>query len=334
MDAAFNASLVNTNCNRFWIPCPDARIEGLDELIEMNLFSADDMWWKKSKSLSEMLYSLLDRSIELKVAQQLANSDIERMLSIGDDVKGLQSLQMGLKFFVNVIDDAEFFEDAAICFQEAEGLRYLNHYVIFQEGCVYLFSEKKRDLNKAAEYFEKTARFARVDPNPPAIALSELFASGINEYASLNSDAARIQSFASRSYSNAALVRYLQEQFAQAVSLQEKAYSLFPSSENALYLAKFYVRNNQEEKAIRIISEVIEDDPSYVYAICGDPDLLSVKRCIQIVNNKVESVDNQVLDLWEEFSETPSPESYFYLTQLYNAVRLEDKMSLIKKLTK
>lgn len=114
-------------------------------------------------SLSKTLHSLFNQSNEVKVAQHFANTDTERMLSNGDDVKGLQSLQLGLRFYANAIDNTDLFEEAISCFQEAVGIKYLSHYVLHQEGCIYLYSEKKRDLDKAVALFEKAAKFARVD---------------------------------------------------------------------------------------------------------------------------------------------------------------------------
>lgn len=131
-----------------------------------------------SEQLSDIHKSLLfiNRNIDILIEQQkLSNillKDVAELLGIPESEKErLKCVELGIKFFVNAERDPDLYSDALEEFLKAESLMKQDYFVLHRIGCIYLFSAKHIDPQKALDYFSRASKYASVESNPLSMRL-------------------------------------------------------------------------------------------------------------------------------------------------------------------
>ena len=129
-----------------------------------------------SNQMSDINQSLgfLNRNMDIQIEQQkLSNlllQNIAELLRVPDSEKERQhSIELGIKFFVNAKKDPDLYADALEELLKAESLMKQDYFVLHRIGCIYLYTEKYFNPEKALEYFAKAAKYASVESDPKAI---------------------------------------------------------------------------------------------------------------------------------------------------------------------
>ena len=116
-----------------------------------------------------------------------------------------------------------------------------------------------------------------------------------NDYTKLISDAERIKFFAADSYNKAALAYYVLGDDEKAVSYQEKALNLVPTTENRFLYAKYLFRQGKNKgKALSHLSRVIDTKPEMANAIILELDMLDNPEVLDFLKCESLAADNEL----------------------------------------
>lgn len=241
--------------------------------------------------------SFLNRRMDIIREQQrlglMLQDNIAQLLKIPDSEKERQqAITLGIQFFVNATKDPDLFDDALEEFLKAEQMKKQDYFVLHRIGCIYLYSEKHLDIQKALDYFARAGKYASVESDPSAIRLSNLLTNSINgEYVKTLSDTDSIQFLAGDSYEKAALASYIFGDDEKAIVYQKKALSHNSVPENRFKLAKYLVRGGKCQDAIEQLCEAVEQKPEIIDAIINDVDTASETMMLDFVIKKGKEID-------------------------------------------
>lgn len=243
----------------------------------------EDVNWRLSNinegisDLSSMLDWKTDIIIEGQRVSNLYLANIAQLLNIPNSQKErTYHIQQGIIWLKNAIEEgleSGFYTDALDEFTIAKGIEEKDYFCLNKIGIIYLYSEKHRDVVKACEYFNRSARFAKAVANATSSEISLEFAA-----ASLN--------YASRCY-------YIQTKFPEAIELAKQAFDLQPHNpEFGMQLAKCLSTNSQEAEAANILSKVIEIDKFYSVKALLDPDFISKP----LIQDRIEKIATDLIN--------------------------------------
>ena len=119
----------------------------------------------------------LNANTEILIEQQrLSNillGDIIELLRVSDSEKERQhSIELGVKFFINAQKDFSLFDDALEQFVKAEALMKQDYFVLHRIGCIHLYVESHLDIEKARDYFIRSAKYSSVETGTDAARLA------------------------------------------------------------------------------------------------------------------------------------------------------------------
>jgi hypothetical protein len=282
-----------------------------------------------SNQMSEVNNSLgfLNRNLDIQLEQQkLSNlllQNISELLRVPDSEKERQhSIELGIKFFVNAKNDVDLYADALEELLKAESLMKQDYFVLHRIGCIYLHVEKFLNPEKAFDYFTRAGKYASIESDPEAIRLVNLLSS---DELNLND----IKNLAADSYEKAAFSAYILGQFENALKYQEKAFNLIPTPQNQFLLSKYQARCGFIDNAVQNLSIAIDAMPEFVNALFLEFDLANVPEVIQLVHEKNNNVNNDILKLlerWKSVESTHATEVIKILNNLINT-SFENKVS-------
>jgi tetratricopeptide (TPR) repeat protein len=268
-----------------------------------------------SNQMSDVNESLgfLNRNIDIQIEQQkLSNlllQNIAELLRVPDSEKERQhSIELGIKFFVNAIKDADLFGDALEELLKAESLMRQDYFVLHRIGCIYLYVEKYINPEKALEYFLRAAKYASVESDSEAARLANVLTNNFNTVNSeLNNSEKQIGLLAADSYEKAAFASYVLGKFTDAVNYQSKAYKFNNIVPNQFLLAKYQVRNGEISEGVKNLSSCIDNEPVFAVASFKEIDLINEPAVLDLIaskNNKIDSEINKLIDDWKKVQST------------------------------
>lgn len=214
----------------------------------------------------------LNRRMDIVIEQQRMTSlllaDIAKVLRIPDSEKErTQKINWGLKFFVNGAKDSDMYKESLMYFLEAEKICPTDYFVLHKIGCLYLYVPSLINLEQAAKYLSKAAKFAAVESDPGAARLANYLIGSKD-----SADPSKIGLLAADSFNKAAFAFYVLGDVNMAIQSQMKAVSYNPSAENYYCLAKYYCRNNNIEIAIENLNKAYLLSSQIGNASLLDPD--------------------------------------------------------------
>jgi len=273
-----------------------------------------------SNQMSEVNNNLefLNRNLDMQIEQQkLSNlllQNISELLRVPDSEKERQhSIELGIKFFVNAKNDVDLYADALEELLKAESLMKQDYFVLHRIGCIYLHIEKFLNPEKAFDYFTRAGKYASIESDPEALRLVNLLCPNelnINE----------IKNLAADSYEKAAFAAYILGQFENALKYQEKAFNLNNSSQNQFILSKYQARAGLTENALKNLSQAIDSSPEFVNAIFLEFDLANLPEVIQLVHEKNDNINNDILKLVERWKSVESIQAIEIINILNNVI--------------
>lgn len=242
----------------------------------------------------------LNKKIDISIEQQkLSNillQDIVSLLRVPDSEKERQqSINLGVKFFLNAKNDKDLYVDALKEFLKAETLMKQDYFVLHKIGCIYLYVEEFINPELALSYFGRAAKYATVDNG-----------SDINYFKSIASD----------SYEKAAFCAYVLGHFEVAVQNQAKAVKQDSTPEKTFVLAKYQARNGNIQEAINNLNISIDIKPELIEGIFSEIDLANEIDVIKLVETK-NIISNKLIN---------------ELIQNCNSTNFLDKENFIQKL--
>jgi hypothetical protein len=244
----------------------------------------------------DFLNKKLDISIEQQKLSNVLLQDIATLLCVPNSEKERQqSINLGVKFFVNAKNDKDLYSDAMEEFLKAENLMKQDYFVLHKIGCIYLYVEEFINPELALSYFTRAAKYASVDNG---------------------SDIEYLKSIASDSYEKAAFCAYVLGQFEMAVHNQTKAAKLDSRPEKSFLLSKYQARIGNIQEAINNLEISIDNKPELIDGVFSEIDLANEILIIKFIETK-NATSNRLID---------------ELIQDYNNTNFLDKANIIKKL--
>jgi len=240
------------------------------------------------------LSSLIDWKLSALIeGQRITNNllgNISNLLKIPDIQKErAYYIEEGLKYLKNALIeqwDSDYFEEAYSAFNEALQREPKDYISLNKIGFIHLFSKQYLDFAKAETFFRKAFRYA----NAEATTGGTNFTNNLNP---LNNDFKIKENMhlviCVESMLYCARACALQNKFNEAIQLTSDAYKKVPAFLNAAYeTAKYYCIINDVEKALPLITEIIEKDRFQTIKIIGDPDLISKNEIISLLGELSE----------------------------------------------
>ena len=264
----------------------------------------------------------LNRNMDVQIEQQkLSNlllQNIAELLRVPDSEKERQhSIELGIKFFVNASKDADLYADALEELLKAELLMKQDYFVLHRIGCIYLYAEKYINPEKALEYFLRAAKYASVESDSNASRLASVLTNNFNTVNSdINNSEKQIGLLAADSYEKAAFSAYILCKFSDAINYQSKALKFNETPQNRFLLAKYQVRNNEISEGVRNLSICIDDEPVLAIATFKEIDLFNEPEVLNLISNKNQEIDNEIIKLIEKWEKVESIEASYVIKEL------------------
>lgn len=243
-----------------------------------------------SNQLNDVVESLnfLNKKIDISIEQQkLSNillQDILSLLNVPDSEKERQqSIDLGVKFFINSKNDKDLYADALEEFLKAETLMKQDYFVLHKIGYIYLYVEEYINPELALSYFTRAAKYAIVDND---------------------SDINYLKSIASDSYEKAAFCAYVLGQFERAVENQTKAVKQDNGAEKTFLLAKYQARNGNIQEAINNLDISIDKKPELIDGVFSEIDLANEIKIIKLIETKNINSNRLIDELIKNYNST------------------------------
>jgi tetratricopeptide (TPR) repeat protein len=258
--------------------------------------------------------TFINRNLDIQIEQQkLSNlllQNIVELLRVPDSEKERQrSIELGVKFFVNASKDADLYADALEELLKAESLMKQDYFVLHRIGCIYLYVEKYIHPEKALDYFIRAAKYASVESDINAVRLINALTNNFKTTNSkLNSSEQLIGHLAADSYDKAALAAYILGRFDEAVNYQTKALKYNETLEFRFLLAKYQIRNNEIDVAIKNLDICIEKKPVFALAVFKEMEFISELTVLNLIDKKNQKINEKIKTLIEKFKISNSTE--------------------------
>jgi hypothetical protein len=169
----------------------------------------------------------LNRNAELQLEQQTISNlllrNITEILKVPESEKQRQhSIELGLKFFVNAKKDNDLYNDALEELFRAETLMKQDYFVLYRIGLIYLHAPNLLNINKALDYFLRSAKYAVIDTDINKTRLTNYIFEN-QEISKINNIDSNFNYFASASYEKAAFCSYLLGDIDKSIINQKKS---------------------------------------------------------------------------------------------------------------
>jgi len=247
------------------------------------------------ENLSEIAGWGFSQIIEQQRASNVLLSNIALLLKIPDIQKERQYyLEQGLKFFTNSKADKSLYEDALENLIKAENIEKTDYYVLQKIGVIYMFSTEHLNINKALEYFIKSAKYS----------LSETFSFSQQTLNYLENDVTKefseqlrtifnVKNITITSFLLIARCYYIKKDYNNALLYANKAFDLNPNSIDAGYdRIKYLCKLNRIEEAINNLHKLISINRFITLKILTDSDIINHKKILDTLDVlKIETID-------------------------------------------
>lgn len=270
--------------------------------------------------ISDELYGVNQR-LSLSLEQQrLSNfllKDIAELLKIPDSEKERQqAISHGVSFLVKASVDEDLYDDALAEFTKAYQLMPQDYFVLHRLGLIYMYAPKHIDLQKAADFFLRAAKYAFVDSDEELRKIAETLSltGGHGDNSQVNP-----KEIVADSYDKAALALYCLGNDISASKYQEKSVNLSASTERLFNQAKYLYRCGNVEKADESLREAIVQKPVMMSAAFSDPDIISHKESLAVINGLKNELDGKYGKLLQDLSVYSSDSDECVIEELQKA---------------
>jgi hypothetical protein len=272
-------------------------------------------------------FVFLNRNMDLQIEQQkLSNlllQNIAELLRVPDSEKERQnSIELGIKFFVNASKDSDLYADALEELLKAESLMKQDYFVLHRIGCIYLYVEKYINIEKALEYLLRAAKYASVESEYNVARLANALTKNFNTLNSdINNSEKQIGLLAADSYEKAAFAAYILGKFSDAVNYQSKALKFNLAPKNRFLLAKYQVRNGEITEGVKNLDQCIDDEPALALASFKELDLINELRVLILIKEKNVKINEgiaEIISKWTSIKHPESKDKIDYLSNLLN----------------
>lgn len=272
-------------------------IEGCQTTIERGFTRIT----QKLENLYSLMYWSSSVIIEELQISNILNKNIALLLRIPDIQKERRYyIEQGLKFFQNAKLDEELFRDALEYLLKALEIDKTDYFVKYYVGLIYLYGGKCIDVEKAAQYLIEAAKYAFIEMQPNSISTPDILAGDVNCDLELQKNNKELtKKIAVKSYYQAGIACYVQGEFKRASELAEKAYNINKEMIDAGFLlVKTSCAANNEDKAIKVIDNILQDNPYYSVQLLSDIDISSNKEIrdyfIKLRDDVINSVNERL----------------------------------------
>jgi hypothetical protein len=247
----------------------------------------------------------LNRNAELQLEQQTISNlllrNITEILKVPESEKQRQhSIELGLKFFVNAKKDNDLYNDALEELFRAETLMKQDYFVLYRIGLIYLHAPNLLNINKALDYFLRSAKYAVIDTDINKTRLTNYIFEN-QEISKINNIDSNFNYFASASYEKAAFCSYLLGDIDKSIINQKKAVDYYHSAENLFLLSKYQSRLSNNDESIINLYESIKLKPSLWYEAYKDLDFLSNIELTNALDILDETIKKSLIDIKREY---------------------------------
>ena len=246
---------------------------------------------------------------EVKTSNVLLEN-IGELLRIPDSQKQRQHhIELALKFLKNARKDQDLYQDALQDLLDAEKLKRDDFFVLHRIGMIFLYAPDLIDLEKAADYFTRAAKYAAVESEPDAARLSNVLNKRVNKKFADQADRLpdkksdetsesfedSISALAAESYFQAGTALYALGRFDEAAKMAEKAVvKKTGEAKYHFYCAKYLTRSGKHEDAVKPIQKAIELSPELAMAAVEDLDLNRSEAILKALNKANASANTKL----------------------------------------
>ena len=291
-----------------------------------------------SEELIEINSSLrfINRNLDIQIEQQKLNNllleNIAELLRVPNSEKERQRcIEQGIKYFVNANKYPDLYADALEELLKAETLMKQDYFVLHRIGCIYLYVEKFINPEKAIQYFERAGKYAVYESDSSSVRLANILIDRFTTPNSeINNNIEQISLLAADSFEKAAFSAYILGRFDDAVDFQNKALSVNASAENRFFLAKYLIRNGSINDSIKLLENLIHEDPLFINGIIKELDFINepaVLKLISEINNDLNSEINELVNKLKVYTYRTSTEIVNELSQILKLpldIRIKD----------
>lgn len=220
----------------------------------------------------DYLATTLNHVLNLIVEEQKITNyylgNINNLIRIPDSQKQrVYHINEGLKFLKNAFKESansKFYDDALEEFKKSIEIENKDFFSLFYIGFIHLNSITHLQPKLAESYFKKSSRYY----------FAEASVGGTNTSNNLLNIRKPYILGAAQASLYAAQAAYLQSKFSEAIKLASNANKLMPSMQKAKYfIAKYLAANNEIDKSVKVLEEVINRNRYYILNIPSDRDL-------------------------------------------------------------
>ena len=249
---------------------------------------------RQTTSILQGVNQRLDLVLDEARTSNLLKENMAELLRIPDSQKQRQyHIEMALKFLKNALKDEDLYQDALGELLDAQKLMPSDYFVLHRIGMIYLYVPELGNLEKAADYFTKAAKYAFVESHPDAARLSNILNKNVSQKFAEQTEpsSGEISALAAESYYESGTSLYALGRFEEAVKMAEKAIKCQPSEgKYFFFLAKYLTRAGKPNEAVPRLQKAIELLPEMALAALGDFDLNRAQLVLGLLNG----LDNKV----------------------------------------
>jgi len=213
------------------------------------------------------LHLMLDWKLESILDQQKITNEylgkISRLLKIPDSQKQrAYHVEQGLIYLKSAISEgreSDFYADAFEEFINAERIENRDYFTLHRIGYIHLNSPKQHsDIENALDCFKRAAKYAR------AAAYASQNVEQFNQKNSKNFTERELLEQSASALIMASRCCYILADFKNGINFAEEASEIEPSNlQYKIQLAKLYAAENQSDKSVEVLQEVLLSNPSY-----------------------------------------------------------------------
>lgn len=270
-----------------------------------NLITTNENGFNRISESVDYLSAISDWGFTQLIEQQKASnvllSNIALLLKIPDIQKERQYyLEQGLKFFTNSKADKSFYDDALENFNKAENIEKTDYYLLQKIGLVYMFSINHLDINKALDYFLKSAKYSLGETHSFSQQTLNYLENEIDKEFSIQLRSIfDVKKLTINSYLLASRCYYILKDYSNSLLFANKALELDYNRLDSLYdKAKYLCKMNRVNESIPIIESIIKQDRFISLKILNDFDIASKNEILDLLNNlKNDEIQNAQREL-------------------------------------
>ncbi len=304
--ADYSVQEINHNLQRASDDMRDAIIEtsqqisgsienGFNKIIEANINGFNSIT-NKLDDIGEILGWGFENIVQQQKVTNLLLENIIELLKIPDSQKQRQYyIAQGLKFFSNARYDAHLYDNALENLLNAKKIENTDYFLLHKLGLIYLYSPKHLNLQKAIAYFEKSAKYAKV----------ETYANSIKSQNTLKKDfLVDSNTITKESYYFLAKALYLSGKVVEAYRIALKALE-YDKEDDKIYfdIAIYSSALNKKKEMLYALKKSIDINPINAHKALFKVELYSRKSVLHLLKQITQEKRNYLNNLLKDIKQ-------------------------------